>query len=49
LEDLEPLAIDGAPSADIANRLWFLVSSLGIVRTSVKIGDGSGGIPCADL
>lgn len=41
LEDLEPLAIDGELPADIADRLWSLVSSLGIVQNSAKIVAGT--------
>lgn len=37
LEDLEPLAIDGELPPDIADRLWSLISSLGIVENSAKI------------
>jgi hypothetical protein len=41
MEDLEPLAIDGELPADTADRLWFLVSSLGIVQNSAKIVSGT--------
>ena len=41
LEDLEPLTIDGALPADIVDRLWLLVSSLGIVQNNAKIVAGT--------
>ena len=41
LEDLEPRTIDGELPADIADRLWFLISSLGIVKNSAKIVAGT--------
>jgi hypothetical protein len=41
LEDLELLTIDGELPADIADRLWSLISSLGIVENSAKIVAGT--------
>jgi hypothetical protein len=41
LEELEPLAIDGELPAGIADRLWSLISSLGIVQNSAKIVAGT--------
>jgi hypothetical protein len=41
LEDLEPLAIDGELPGDIAERLWSLINSLGIVQNSAKIVAGT--------
>jgi hypothetical protein len=41
LEDLEQFVIDGALPSDIVDRLWSVVSSLGIVQNSAKIVAGT--------
>jgi hypothetical protein len=41
LEDLEPFTIDGELPADTGDRLWTLISSLGVVQNSAKIVAGT--------
>ena len=42
LEQLEPLTIDGADlPADIADRLWLLINSLGVVESKAKLVAGA--------
>jgi hypothetical protein len=42
LEQLEPLTIDGADlPADIADRLWLLINSLGVVENKAKLVAGA--------